>query len=495
MKYAYLSLVLVLVLACGSSAEKVEMRPVDPILPPYLVEYDSSWVDSVYLSLSFREKLGQLFMPYVYSNKGQSHIDKQLKMIQKYPVGGFIWMQGTPRKQMQYYNQLQDASKVPLMFSIDAERGLAMRLDSTHQFPYQMTMGALANDSLVYEVGKMIAEHCRKVGAHINFGPVVDVNNNPRNPIINIRSFGARRENVAQKGIAYMKGMQDERVLACAKHFPGHGDTEQDSHLTLPKLNFDSSRMDSLELFPFKKMIDSGVGSIMAAHLHIPIYDSTADKAASLSQNVIGQLLRKDLKFKGISFTDALNMKGVSKYYKPGAVELEALKAGNDVLLFSENIPEAFKVIEQALLDSVIDSSVVEAKALKILKLKSWLKIEDTLRAFSDSLFDYSAAQELNDEVFSNAPFVLRNSSSIDSLELYQITCKSKYARKNFGFSIAELDKIKGAIDSTKLLVIYGSPFAANLFPEVANIAIAFKKTSASKKSVMQRSFLGNNPL
>ena len=480
-----LGLCLLSLVACKSN-EEVITKPV-ATLPPYLTAYDTTWVDSLYHSMSFDEKLGQLFMPFVYSNKGQAHIDEQIELIEKYNIGGFIWMQGTPRKQIQYYNQLQAASKYPLMFSIDAERGIAMRLDSSHRFPYQMTMGALKNDSLIYEMGKACAAHCRLVGAHINFAPVVDVNNNPNNPIINVRAFGASREAVAKKGIAYMNGLQENRVLACAKHFPGHGDTDMDSHVSLPIIKYDSARLDSIELYPFKELIFNGCGSVMAAHLHISTYDTTANKASSLSKNVVTTLLKEEMKFKGLSFTDALNMHGVSKYYEEGKLELEALKAGNDVLLFSTDIPKAIEVINQAIIDSVIDSAYIEANAYQVVQLKSWLQIKDQL-VLNDSilaLLHDSTSIAINEQIYEEAIYWERMDSTWATAKVYEVVCKSKFAYKNYGLSKARLAEINAkAKEENALVVLYGSPLAIDRFPAVKHVLVAHRKNITSLKQV-----------
>lgn len=481
----FLIILLFIFSSCGMySHQEVEVKPK---LPSYLQDYDTAWVDSVFSQMTFDEKLGQLFMPYVYSNKGQAHIDKQKELIKKYNIGGFIWMQGTPRKQIQYYNQLQSVSKYPLMFSIDAERGLAMRLDSVHQFPYQMTMGALSSDSLIYQMAQQCAKHCRLVGAHINFAPVVDVNNNPNNPIINIRAFGAQRQLVARKGIVYMNGLQENGVLACAKHFPGHGDTDKDSHLSLPIIKHDSSRLDSVELYPFKALIHQGCGSVMTAHLHIPTYDSTKNKAASLSANVVNTLLKKELEFQGLSFTDALNMHGVSKYYEAGQLELEALKAGNDILLFSSNIAKAFNEIKKAILDSVIDSNYIAFKAYKVLQLKSWLKIEDELE-LSDSilaLLNDTISQKINTHIYKDAIYWQRQDSNWQNAEVIEVFCKSKFAYKNYGLDQNFIDSINARAQKSNILVVlYGSSLAVNRFPDVQNILVANRKTNEVIKEV-----------
>jgi beta-glucosidase-like glycosyl hydrolase/CubicO group peptidase (beta-lactamase class C family) len=331
----------------------------------------SVWADSVLHTLSESEKIGQLFMIPAYSNKDSKYEAALLADIKDYAVGGVIFMQGGPVRQALLTNQIQSQARLPLLISTDAEWGLGMRLkDSTISFPKQMVLGALPSDSLVYEMGQRIAAHCRRLGIHVNFAPVVDINSNPANPVIGVRSFGEDKRKVAQWGIAYAKGLQDGGIIASAKHFPGHGDTDKDSHLTLPKLSHSRERLDSIELYPFKKLIQQGVMSVMAGHLFIPAYDSTPNQASSLSTVFIKNLLQDSLGFKGIVFTDALDMKGVSQHYASGDANVAALLAGNTVLLFPGNLPSAKSAIEKALADGRISLHDIEQKVKLILKAK-----------------------------------------------------------------------------------------------------------------------------
>lgn len=345
--------------------------PEDPKDPAF-TNTQANWADSVFNTLSERERIAQLFMVAAYSNKGKEHEARVEKLIKEQKIGGLIFFQGGPHRQAKLTNRYQKISKVPLMISIDGEWGLAMRLDSTVKYPWQMTLGAIQDDKLVYEMGGHIAEQCKRLGIHVNLAPVVDVNVNPRNPVINARSFGEDRENVARMGIAYMKGMQDKGVMANAKHFPGHGDTDKDSHKTLPIINHDVHRLDSIELYPFKRLIEEGLGSVMVAHLHIPAYEPEANTATTLSPKVVNGLLKDSLGFKGLAFTDALNMKGVSKFYDPGMADLKALLAGNDVLLFPKDVPLAIKMIEQAVDSGLISQEEIDQRCLNLLKAKEW---------------------------------------------------------------------------------------------------------------------------
>ena len=353
------------------------------VTPPFS-DTATVWADSVFNKLSSDERIAQLFMVAAYSNicqqqpckdkeHSKDHITEILKLVMDYKIGGLIFFQGGPLRQATLTNLYQSKSKVPLMISIDGEWGLAMRLDSTTQFPRQMTLGAIQNDSLIYEMGAEIARQCKRIGIQVNLAPVVDVNNNPENPVISNRSFGEDKYNVARKGIAYMKGMQDKGVLANAKHFPGHGDTDSDSHKTLPIIKHNKTRIDTLELYPFKELIKNNLGSMMVAHLYIPSLDSTVNTASTLSKNVVTDLLKNDLNFKGLVFTDALNMKGVSKYYAPGVVDVKALLAGNDVLLFAEDVPTAIVAIKAAINKGEISQEEIDKRCKKILVAKQWL--------------------------------------------------------------------------------------------------------------------------
>ncbi len=342
--------------------------------PPYLKA--SKWADSVLNSLTADERIGQLFMVAAYSNKGASHSKAIEKLIKDYKIGGLIFMQGGPLRQAHLQNKYQAMAKTPLLIAMDAEWGVAMRLDSTEKFPRQMTLGAIQNDSLIYAMGEEVAQQFNLMGMHVNFAPVVDVNNNRNNPVINSRSFGEDRDNVARKGIAYMHGMQDHHVLANAKHFPGHGDTNSDSHETLPVIKHNRSRLDSIELYPFRKMIDAGLGSMMIAHLYIPSLDSTKNLASTLSKPIVTDLLRREMGFEGIVFTDALNMKGVSAFYEPGEVNVKALLAGNDMLLFAADVPTAITKIKAAIKVGEITQEEIDQRCLKLLKAKAWVGLD-----------------------------------------------------------------------------------------------------------------------
>ena len=334
------------------------------------------WVDSVYNTLNTRQKIAQLMMIAAYSNRTPEYEDTLKILVDKMRFGGMIFFQGTPKNQIKMINELQNSQPVPMLIGFDGEWGLGMRLDHSMSFPYQMALGAIQDNSLIYKMGEEIARQCRRVGIHINFAPVADVNNNPENPVINYRSFGENREKVADKAVAYMKGMQDHGVLANAKHFPGHGDTNTDSHLALPLINHSKSRLDSVELYPFRRLIDEGVGSMMIAHLNIPQLSNNSGMPSTLSSEIVTGLLRKELGYNGMIFTDALNMKGVTSMFSPGEVEVRAFKAGNDILLFPENPEKAMTAMEQALKKGEIKNSDLEHRVKKVLRLKFRMGLE-----------------------------------------------------------------------------------------------------------------------
>ncbi|MGI9542797.1 MAG: glycoside hydrolase family 3 N-terminal domain-containing protein [Cyclobacteriaceae bacterium] len=331
---------------------------------------ETAWVDSVFKSLSEDQKIGQLFMVAAYSNRDESHFRNIDQLIAKHHIGGLIFFQGGPVRQAQLTNRYQDKASIPLLIAMDGEWGLGMRLDSTISFPRQMTLGAIDNSKLIYQMGAEIAAQFKRLGVHINFAPVVDINSNPKNPVIGTRSFGEDKSKVAEKGLAYMKGLQDNGIMATGKHFPGHGDTGTDSHYTLPVINHSKERMNSVELYPFKELIAQGLQGMMVAHMSIPTYDRTPNKASTLSSSIVTDLLREELGFDGLVFTDALNMKGVTKFYKPGEVDLLALKAGNDVLLFPENVPVAINYIKTALQKKDFKKADLNLRVRKILAAK-----------------------------------------------------------------------------------------------------------------------------
>ncbi|WP_179344861.1 glycoside hydrolase family 3 N-terminal domain-containing protein [Winogradskyella ursingii] len=361
-----IALILISICFCYSNAQDLEVNPLlseDPIA-------QQKWVDSLYKSMSAEERVGQLFMVQMLSNGNGPSKKQIIDLIKNNHIGGIIYSKGGPVRQARLNNELQAASKVPLLVGMDAEWGLSMRLDSTYAFPYNMTLGAISDNNLIEQTGRQIGEHCKRLGVHFNFAPVVDINTNPRNPIIGNRSFGEDRDNVTEKGLAFMRGMQSAGVLANAKHFPGHGDTETDSHLTLPTINFSAKRIDSIELYPYKKLIKEGLSSVMVAHLNVPSLENRPNYPSSLSKLIVTDLLKERLNFNGLIFTDALTMKGAADFDETGDIDLASFMAGNDVMLMSESVSKGSKKILDAYKKGNISEERLAHSVKKILMAK-----------------------------------------------------------------------------------------------------------------------------
>ena len=357
-----------------------------------------AWVDSVFHSMSPKQRLGQLFMVAAYSNKGFDHQAEIEILIRESGIGGLIFFQGGPGRQARLTNYFQSFSKVPLWVGMDAEWGLGMRLDSTMNFPKQMTLGAIQDVDQIRKMGEIIGKQCKRLGVQVSFSPVVDVNSNQANPVIGYRAFSEDKQSVALRGSAYMKGLQSQHVIAVAKHFPGHGDADTDSHYNLPVIKKTSEQMQEMELYPFRQLVKDSVAGVMVAHLSIPSLDNTPNQASTLSKKIVTDLLRKDLSFDGLIFTDALNMKGVSKFYTAGEADLKALLAGNDVLLFPENVPKAIQIIEAAIAKKQIRWKEVEKRVRRILHGKYWAGLHNFKPIKTEGL--YEDLNRLEDKIF-----------------------------------------------------------------------------------------------
>ena len=337
---------------------------------------ETLWVDSVFNALNDDERFGQLFMLRAHADKDSAYDQMVEDKIRRYKPGGLCFFNpthtGTVEKQAVLTNRYQLASpQLPLMISGDYENGVGMRhRQSAISYPRAMMLGAVQDNKLIYDMGRDIARQCLRLGVQINFAPDVDVNNNAGNPVINERSYGEDRANVTSKAFQYMMGLQDGGVLACAKHFPGHGDTNVDSHLDLPVIPHDRRRLDSIELFPFRALIQAGIGSVMVAHLNVPTLDERPRHPTTLSQPVIQHLLREHIAFKGLIFTDAMEMEGVTKYFKPGDADVEALRAGNDMVLLPANIDSAMAAVKVALTDGRLDRERLYASVKRVLRAK-----------------------------------------------------------------------------------------------------------------------------
>ncbi len=328
------------------------------------------WADSVMQTLNKDQRIAQLMIIRAHSNLGADHIKKVTEQIQKYNVGGLCFFQGGPVRQAKLTNYYQSIAQTPLLITIDAEWGLGMRLDSVVSLPRQLMLGAAQDAAFAYQYGRIIGEQCKRMGIQVNFAPVVDVNNNPNNPVINDRSFGEDRYKVALFGVQCMKGMQDVGVMACAKHFPGHGDTETDSHLDLPVINKTREQLDSLELYPFRELFHNGVASVMIGHLYIPAIDNTKNVATSLSYNNVTKLLREELQYKGLTFTDALEMQGVKKFFPDGQASAQSLIAGNDLLCLPADIPVAIQKIKKAIKKKTLNWDDINSRVQRVLMAK-----------------------------------------------------------------------------------------------------------------------------
>jgi beta-N-acetylhexosaminidase len=358
------------------------LRPIFVLLFVFLTSFATAqdkaarWADSVYASLTPKERIAQLIVARLSTYDGKSktsksYFDRVLNLVKDHNIGGVCVFQGSPEYQANQFSQLKAAAKTPLLFSIDAEWGVGMRLiDSVLPLPKQMMLGAMRDSSIVYTYGKVVAAQCKRLGIHMNYAPVVDVNNNPNNPVINDRSFGEDKEKVAQWGIQYAKGMQDHGIMACAKHFPGHGDVTVDSHHDLPVIEKSRTQLDSLELYPFRKLAEAGVGSMMIAHLNIPAIDARKNRPTSLSKKNIEGILRNEIGYQGLTITDGLEMKGVKNFFHEGEAAVESLIAGNDLLCLPDSIPMILEKIEKAIRKKRLSWNDIEFHCKRVLRAK-----------------------------------------------------------------------------------------------------------------------------
>ena len=495
------------------------------------------WAEQTYNSMTLDEKIGQLFMIRAHSDKNRAHEDEVKKYVKEYHVGGLCFFQGTPTKQARLTNEFQRAAKVPLMIGVDGEWGLGMRFkEKGFSFPRQLQLGAIQDYNLIYEMGLQVANHAKRIGIHVNFAPVVDVNNNMDNPVINDRSFGEDVYNVSTKAYAYMKGMQDGGIMACAKHFPGHGDTNVDSHADLPIIAHSKNRLDSIELMPFRVLAREGVESMMVAHLSIPAIDDRPNRPSTLSNKLIDGIIREEMHFNGLIFTDAMEMQGVVKYFKNGEAELEALKAGNDVILLPNNLPQAYKRVKKAVENNEVSERRLKASVLRILKAKQSYGLDKSQIVFNEGAIDADLnnveAQTLKSELIEQSLTIAQNKSSqiplrdianknyssiaIGSksktkfqkrLDSY-VECRhnnlgknftesektkvynaingsdiifvslhdmSKYSSKNFGLSQEAIKMINDlAYSKNVILTIFGSPYSLKYFDDVEHVLMSY---------------------
>ncbi len=460
---------LLLVISCPVFSQQIA----DPLDAGDL-ERQNRWVDSLYNQMSAQERVGQLFMVAAYSNRDSTHTKLIDSLIIKHHIGGLIFFQGGPIRQAKLTNRYQAESKTPLMIGIDAEFGLNMRLDSTHRYPWNMTLGAIRDKNLIRQVGGQLGHQSKRMGIHINFAPVLDVNTNPANPIIGNRSYGENKENVYQSASAFIAGMHSEGILSSGKHFPGHGDTETDSHKTLPIVGHDLARLDSIEFYPYKKLFKEGLSSVMVAHLEVPGLEPRPGYPSSISYNIITTLLKEKMGFNGLIFTDALNMKGASSFSSPGDIDFAAFLAGNDVLLFSEDVPTAAEKLVAAYENGSYTEERLAYSVKKILKAKYKVGLHHLQKIDTTNLVaDLNKIENkvLDQELYENAITLLKNKKDIlpvkdlqntkiaylkvggDSNEVFVNTLK-KYT----DIDVLEIDSLTEDLDTLKPygLVIIG---------------------------------------
>ena len=383
------------------------------------------YADSLYARLSMDERIGQLYIVALYTNKDQNHISGVRKLVEQERIGGIILMQDDAEQEIALVNEFQKKSRVPMLFGMDAEWGLYQRIKTAHKFPWAMTLGAIQDNNLVYEMASKIAEDVKKMGIYWNFAPVVDVNTNPKNPIIGNRSFGSDVQNVIAKSLAYAQGLQDNGVLAAIKHFPGHGDTDVDSHLDLPVVKHSLERLNKIELAPFKALMDKKIGGAMIAHLYVPQLEKGKNIPASISYDIVTNLLKNKFRYEGLVITDALNMNAVAKKYPAGELDLRAFKAGNDVLLFSQDVPTGKKLIKEAIQKGEISEKRLEESVKKILKTKYLLGLQN-LRPLSsegiNNVLNNDSHAKISEKLYANALTLLK-----DEKQLFPLREKEVY--------------------------------------------------------------------
>jgi beta-glucosidase-like glycosyl hydrolase/CubicO group peptidase (beta-lactamase class C family) len=502
--------------------------------------------------MSLDERIGQLFMIRAHSDLGADHIRQVKEQITKYHVGGLCFFQGTASKQVTLTNDYQSLTRrIPLMIAMDAEWGLGMRFSSgVISYPRQLMLGAIQDNTLIYEFGNELAEQFKQIGVHINFAPVVDINNNPNNPVINDRSFGEDKFNVATKGYMYMRGMQDGGIFACAKHFPGHGDTDMDSHFDLPLIPHDLSRLEDVELFPFQTLIKHDVKSLMVAHLSVPSLDNRKNYPSSLSNEIVTKLLINKMGYKGLIFTDGLEMQAVAAKFKNGEVEVKALEAGNDVLLLPNDLPLAFQTIKQHVLEGKISEQRINHSVRKILHAKYELGLTQYAPLPIHSIrsrLNHTKALSLKHKLIENAMTLVRNETNVvpllanepatmaslaigtDKLSQFQLTLDEyhdiprflakhqissvakeklvqklakkdliiislhnmdKRARSNFGLDKSAIDLIHELNQKTKvLLLVFGSPYSLIHFDAIKDVMICYNDERLTQNLACQAVF------
>ncbi len=514
---------------------------------------EENWVDSIFSQLTLEQKIGQLMVLRVPPSNNVKKMQELYANITQYYAGGVCFFGGTSVDQLNCTKKIQTMAPIPLFISMDAEWGLGMRLTDAYSFPRQMMMGAMPDDSLLYKMGKEVALQCKKMGIHINFAPCVDINSNPKNPVIGARSFGENKENVARKGIMYAKGLQNNGVMAVAKHFPGHGDTDVDSHVDLPVINHTKEYLEQMDLYPFQKLINSGVDGVMVGHLQVNAYDERKNMPSSLSPYLVNDVLRKQMKFKGLIFTDGMDMKAITNNYKNGNAELTALLAGIDMMVLPDNMENAVKAISKACENDSLLIRLINLKCRKVLRAKfqyglhtmdvsqlslpnkdDWQRCEALTRSIAEKSLTVVKnknfilpLQELHDKkilsilmgtnsrnVFTNVVdsyvdcrhMFVPGSCSLDSLLVetrkYDIVIVSVYgyanptSRRNYGITdemLKTIDAIQQQ-DVKVILVGFTSPYAFSQFENMKNlnaVVIGYQNVDAMQSAAATAIFGG----
>ncbi|MCL2072313.1 MAG: glycoside hydrolase family 3 protein [Marinilabiliaceae bacterium] len=391
-------------------------KETESLYPTDVYQIGAQWADSIYNILTEEERIAQLFWIAIENPDNKVAFDRYKKLIENNQPGGIILFRMTPQKAQEVIAEYQSISKIPLIVSIDGENGVAMRFSGVVEFPKAMTLGAIRDDSLIYAMGLEIARQCKIMGIHANLAPVADINSNPKNPVIGVRSYGDNPKNVARKASAYMQGLQDGGVMAVAKHFPGHGDTDTDSHKTLPQINHNRARLDSVELFPFKTLANEGIWGIMSSHLEVPALEPKTNIPATFSSNIMKNILKNEFNFTGLVISDAVNMKGAKIMGKPGEVDALALAAGNDIILFTENLPEAINKVKEFINDKKITAQEIEDKCKRSLAFKYFLTQNDTIKIAPEKLLselNSPEAKKLNRQLYEAAVKVISNKNNV----------------------------------------------------------------------------------
>ncbi|HRE42099.1 MAG TPA: glycoside hydrolase family 3 N-terminal domain-containing protein [Ignavibacteria bacterium] len=452
-------------------------------------------IEKIISEMTLREKVAQMMVTNSFGFDLDENSDdfKRFKnLIEVEKVGGVIFFKGNSVQEANLINKLQSYSNIPLLISADFERGTAMRLEDGSLFPSNMGLGATRNTELAYKMGLQIAKECRAIGVHQNYSPVVDVNNNPKNPIINVRSFGEDPLLVSQMGDAMIKGLQDGNVIATAKHFPGHGDTDIDSHSDLPIINFGMDRLNSIELVPFKSAINSGVKSVMIAHLSFPAVDVTPFLPSSLSKKIVTDILINDLNFNGLIVTDALNMKGITKHFTTKEVALSCVDAGIDIILMPQGEKESIDAIVEAVGQGVFSEERINKSVRKILEAKKWAGLfenkfvdvnnvknivnSNDAKILSQQIADASITLVKNNNSILPFTNVSDNSAFIISLNNGNETANADYFIKTFSesnmFKSLESVNLTGDLTNVDELISKSKNFDNIIIPIYAKVKI-----------------------